>query len=297
MNATETLTEELSLAKYTEQAKRAYYWQSFDPDKRGNRTIIEFSQMLNNDLAELERIGATLEIVEQYKGRFERYFTEWLGAESRCASAMVTGSANFPVSRNEKARNSEINKYTAFMEWREKAKKAIKKQQEPVKTFSSELDRYKTELESLKNSHEKMKEGNKRIKAAQKTGEDLTEYLTTEFGIVPHMIEWTMRWGFGLSNNLANIKRVEERISTLEKKAKNAEETPEKSTSLSWGKIVQNNEMDRLQLFFNEKPNADNITLLKKNGFKWAPSVQAWQRQLTPNAIYSLKNFVLPNIK
>lgn len=45
----------------------------------------------------------------------------------------------------------------------------------------------------------------------------------------------------------------------------------------------------RLQLFFEEKPEETTRKILKRNGFKWAPSQGAWQRQLTNNAKYSLK--------
>ena len=34
-----------------------------------------------------------------------------------------------------------------------------------------------------------------------------------------------------------------------------------------------------------EKPDADTRAELKSSGFRWAPSVGAWQRQLTDNAI------------
>jgi len=45
--------------------------------------------------------------------------------------------------------------------------------------------------------------------------------------------------------------------------------------------------MNRLQLFFDEKPNDQQRSQLKANGFKWAPSQDAWQRQLNDNAIYA----------
>lgn len=34
-----------------------------------------------------------------------------------------------------------------------------------------------------------------------------------------------------------------------------------------------------------------------ENGFKWSPKNKAWQRQLTPNAMFTLKHYVkLPNL-
>ena len=46
-----------------------------------------------------------------------------------------------------------------------------------------------------------------------------------------------------------------------------------------------NREDNRLQVFFDGKPDADTRAELKSNGFRWASSVGAWQRQLTDNAI------------
>lgn len=53
------------------------------------------------------------------------------------------------------------------------------------------------------------------------------------------------------------------------------------------GEAKINEAENRLQLFFEEKPSEEQRRELKSNGFKWAPSQGAWQRQLTKNAIYS----------
>lgn len=46
-----------------------------------------------------------------------------------------------------------------------------------------------------------------------------------------------------------------------------------------------NTEENRLQIFFDHKPEEDVRSELKANGFRWAPSAGAWQRQLNDNAI------------
>lgn len=46
------------------------------------------------------------------------------------------------------------------------------------------------------------------------------------------------------------------------------------------GEAVINLANNRLQLMFAEKPNDDERAVLKKNGFKWAPTAKAWQRSL-----------------
>ena len=48
----------------------------------------------------------------------------------------------------------------------------------------------------------------------------------------------------------------------------------------------------RLQLFFEGKPEQKVRDILKSNGFKWAPSQSAWQRQLTNNSRYALERVI-----
>ena len=43
--------------------------------------------------------------------------------------------------------------------------------------------------------------------------------------------------------------------------------------------ISRDNVENRVRLSFDGKPSAETRSLLKSNGFKWAPSQGAWQRQ------------------
>ena len=55
------------------------------------------------------------------------------------------------------------------------------------------------------------------------------------------------------------------------------------------GRVVPNAENNRLQIFFDEIPSPEIRQELKGQGFRWARSEGAWQRQLTDNAIYAAK--------
>ena len=56
--------------------------------------------------------------------------------------------------------------------------------------------------------------------------------------------------------------------------------------------MVENTELMRLQLIFEDKPDEEIRDILKRNGFKWSPKNVCWQRQLTGNAKYSLKQVI-----
>lgn len=82
-----------------------------------------------------------------------------------------------------------------------------------------------------------------------------------------------------LTNNNANIRRVRQRIEDLSHKAEFV------GWTFPGGEAKINEAENRLQLIFADKPDADTRQALKSEGFKWAPSQGAWQRQLNQNAI------------
>ena len=86
---------------------------------------------------------------------------------------------------------------------------------------------------------------------------------------------------FLLTNNSAEIRRLEKRLEVL---------TRDKETGfVGWefegGEAIANEDACRLQLVFDEKPSAEQVTILKRNGFVWSPTNEAWQRQLNTTAI------------
>ena len=77
---------------------------------------------------------------ERYMENYKRYFSAMIAANSRCASAMITGPARFNTGRNEKACNSHAKSVTAFREWRERALEAIRKATEAAKPEEQRLE-------------------------------------------------------------------------------------------------------------------------------------------------------------
>ena len=81
---------------------------------------------------------------------------------------------------------------------------------------------------------------------------------------------------YDLINNNSQIKRLREKLAEVSRGFEGWE--------FEGGRADANTEMNRLQLFFDVKPTDEQLMKLKSNGFKWAPSQDAWQRQLNDNA-------------
>lgn len=103
---------------------------------------------------------------------------------------------------------------------------------------------------------------------------------------------------WALRNNAANITRIRERIDnmTMWKASRELQNDSETDFKNSFGmQVVENAEIMRLQLLFEDVPSAEVRALLKQNGFRYAPSSHAWQRQLTDNARRAL-SALLPKL-
>jgi hypothetical protein len=85
------------------------------------------------------------------------------------------------------------------------------------------------------------------------------------------------------SNLSGNITRVKQRIQELT--AKRANESRE--FEVGDITITEDVEADRLRITFPGKPDAATIKTLKSYGFRWSPSVGAWQRNLNNGARYA----------
>ena len=148
------------------------------------------------------------------------------------------------------------------------------------------VEQLEKQLEGLEKSQQVMKEVNAYYRKYQ-TLDGCTALSTVEIEKLKVSMEQPWHLGnkpfqsFALSNNSAEIRRIKARIAELKQYA----EVGFRGWEFAGGKAVANQEMNRLQLFFEEKPSAEERSILRKSGFKWAPSVGAWQRQLNHQAI------------
>ena len=118
---------------------------------------------------------------------------------------------------------------------------------------------------------------------------DLTENQAKE--LQESMDKWIYHIPFpsySLQSSNAKMKRIQERIESLEK----AKEKGNAEQEYDGFKYIENSEAMRIQFIFDGKPDAEVRAILKSNGFRWAPSQGAWQRQLTSNGKYAAKEVI-----
>lgn len=133
------------------------------------------------------------------------------------------------------------------------------------------IKKLKKEVEHLKDKQERMKAANRaiRMKDTAKGDAKLAEMGYTTEDIATLRTPKYGRVGFPawqISNNGANIRRIEGRIKELEERS--AREPEHIVTDLYELKVEDN----RVQFIFDGKPDEDVRSILKYHAFKWSPS-------------------------
>lgn len=279
-----------------EAARRANDMNSFR-DYKAESATAEYRRMVDaaTELAERqkqrvdpmyhEKIDRLLEI---YCRKLAENMNASYSIEARCPSILISGGGNFPVRKKEKqnaARDRNLEEWNYIQGLLDKIRSV------GTGGISSDdpqaVEKLEAKLAALEKNQEMMKAANAAIRMKDPAKGDAK---LAELGYTPEDIaklrapDFCGRIGYpayALQNNNANIRRIRGRIAELKKRTEN---TPE-GWEFDGGRVVVNTAENRLQIIFDGKPDADIRTELKGEGFRWAPSQGAWQRQLTDNAM------------
>lgn len=89
---------------------------------------------------------------------------------------------------------------------------------------------------------------------------------------------------YELTNLGGNIKRVKERIASLERATEEPEREPIEGPGF---RVYEDREENRTCVAFDAKPAADTRAFLKARGFRWNRRLGAWTRHLSTGAWYA----------
>ena len=226
-------------------------------------------------------------LVDRYARKLAENLNNRNAIDARVPSVMIAGPSNFPVRKKEKqnaAQDRNMGEYTEIAGILDKIRS--------IGTGGISADdknaaeKLEAKLEGLIAHQERMKAVNayyrkhKTLDGCPELPEDIINKLKASMS--RHWREGGPPFAsYQLSYNNREIHRIRQRLEDLKNKSDFA------GWVFDGGRAEANESENRLQLFFDEKPTDEQRQQLKRNGFKWAPSQSAWQRQLTKNAIYS----------
>ena len=275
-------------------AERAFNGTSFSPDRRGESLRREYA----NDLASFQSVLEKYmkgededkidEEFERFRSGLKQRYLAYCSSHSRCMSAFIVGPARFPSARMQKYSGWADNKMREISSFIERAEKSIKRRyykdpKAPIKSSDPDaVERLEAKIASYREWQETMKAANAIIRKA-KGDEEKARAGLLKMGIseqnAAQMLtpDYCGRIGFPswqLSNNLAEIKRLESRLVKVKKAQETAPEETETKSGIRIEKCPQDN---RIRIHFPGKPEEEIRTLLKTYGFRWSPRLGVWQ--------------------
>ena len=226
-------------------------------------------------------------LVDVYARKLAENMNHRFAIEARVPSILIAGGSNFPVRQKEKQVAAEESNYR---EWKEIQGLLDKIRSTGMGGISADdpnaIEKLEAKLAALQKSQETMKAVNAYYRK-HKTLDGCPDLKPEQIERLKENLSQSIYEkpfpSYSLSNNNAEIRRLKQRIESL----KYHQEIDYPGWEFEGGKVVANKEANRLQVLFDEKPDADIRSELKSNGFRWSPKENAWQRQLNQNAYYA----------
>ena len=278
-------------------ARRANDMNSFSDYKPGSATA-EYRQMVDKAVEIAERQKKRVDpmyhekidsLVDTYARKLAENMNSSFSIEARVPSILIAGGSNFPVRKKEKqnaARDRNME------EWNDIQGLLDKIRSTGMGGISADdpqaIQKLEAKLEKLQSAQDTMKAVNayyrkhKTLDGCPNLSAERIESMKADMSSQWH-IEDKPYPSWALSNNNAEIRRIKGRIAELTRK----QETAYAGWEFDGGTVEANREDNRLQIYFEEKPDEKTRETLKENGFRWSPKAGAWQRQLNDNAIYA----------
>lgn len=235
-------------------------------------------------------------MLDAYAKRYAEYINKQNAIDASVPSVLVAGPAGLKQSQKDKQNQRREANYKFFQEKVEALENKIKDVGTGTQAIRTDdnnaLEDLERKVEELKKAHQVMVEANKYFRKHKtldgfdKLSDDMkkeVEQTRAAWG-QPDMQPFPQ---YVLQNSNQEIKRLEGRVKELSG-LKNSEGLKEVNDFYS---LVTDKQDMRIRISFEMgKPEQEIIDMLKGKAFKWSPKNEAWQRQLTANAVRDTKD-------
>ena len=288
-----------------ESARRANYMNSMRDYKPGSATA-EYRSEVDKAAALVESQKQKVSpfyhdkldgLLDRYARRLAAYYNDYYRNEAACPSILISGGSNFPVRKKEKQnarRETLMQEYNEIQGILSKIKSVGTGPIDPTDPHAREmltdrLQRLQSTLDRGKamNAHYRK---HKTMKGFPGMTDETAAEMDEAISRAPSFAR-TPFPDFELASLRGKIKRTQENLSKLDGLEQHKDDA-KNTLEFDGGKLFLNMEQNRLQILFDEIPGDEIRSALKSHGFKWSRRNEAWQRQLTRNAIYDAKHIL-----
>lgn len=139
----------------------------------------------------------------------------------------------------------------------------------------------------MRSGNEEIKRGERLERRSKGAEEALSNMRSDDPAIIPKLQEAIRN-----STDSAERQRLRERLDTAIRTHERNQSGGGLNKKTKLYDLEENVTDGRIRFRFDGKPRQEVIDIMKSRGFKWSPSNKAWQRQNTPNGVYSAKKVI-----
>lgn len=232
-------------------------------------------------------------LLDAYARRLAAWINDYNRNAASCPSVLISGASNFPTRKKAKQNAREDSLWKEY-----ETIKALLDQIRSLGTGPVDLadpdarQLLQNRLQALEAQSARGKAMNahyRRHKTMQGfPGLTDAQAASMDADLVSDRNIWHVPYpAYELNSLRDKIKRTQSRLQALDA-LEAARQSPAAGIPFDLdtvsGQVVRNPDLNRLQIFFDAKPDPGLRARLKSACFRWAPSEGAWQRQLTQNA-------------
>ena len=233
--------------------------------------------------------------IDRYHERAERHGRASMEASQRAHEAVagiplgqpnIRGALTPAINRSRTATERSIREAEAAEYAAEKAE-AAERNTAISSDDPSAIDKLREKMAKLEKVRERIKEANKLCRGKDRAAaEEALRKLGVEEKDFGEMLDGRIKGlpGWMLSGTMANIARIRKRIEAMERMARTP--LPE-GWEFEGGKVVIREDINRVQIVLDGRPDEETWRRLKGNGFRWARSERAWQRMLNEHGVWA----------
>lgn len=148
-------------------------------------------------------------------------------------------------------------------------------------------DIYKRPTGLIDSGYAEVKRGEALERRAKGAEQALSNLRSDDPAIIPKLQEAIRN-----STDSAERQRLRERLDTAIRTHERNQSGGGLNKKTKLYDLEENVTDGRIRFRFDGKPRQEVIDIMKSRGFKWSPSNKAWQRQNTPNGVYSAKKVI-----
>lgn len=267
-------------------ARDAFLATSHSPEERGRQYIRESEAVLQENLKQITDARERSDYIAKFRSHVLKLFI----LHGRIMSSMIVGPARFPKAKNDKANAAYDDAISAFQKWRENYAARLAKRIEAAKPeeqrTNEEWERVKERIMDCAAGWRISTNLYNRLETIARNGK--TEIIKRSMELVKELN--AKNKANGRKEIFTSRHKFWKLLELCEhNKAKEAERAGKEDAEVEINgvTVVKCFSEDRLQLFYDGKPDDDTIRKLKGEAWRWSPRNGCWQRQLTYNATWS----------